>query len=115
MARLRDPSMAHVRRAVASRRVGESARCGCGETEAFALIGGRSPATCVECHRKEKGISTMDRHHIAGENNSPLTISIPANFHRVLSERQHDWPKRMLENPDRDPLIETAAMLQGFI
>lgn len=57
----------------------------------------------------------MDRHHIAGENNSPLTISIPANLHRLLSERQYDWPRRMLENPDGDLLIEVAGMVQGFI
>jgi hypothetical protein len=107
--------MAHMRRAVASRRVGENARCGCGETETFALIEGRKPATCVECDRLKRGESIMDRHHTAGRNNSPLTISIPANLHRILSERQYDWPKRMLENPDGDPLIKIAAMVQGFI
>jgi hypothetical protein len=115
MARLRDPSMAHVRRVVASRRVGENARCGCGEAETFALIEGREPATCVECDRLKRGESVMDRHHIAGRNNSPLTISIPANLHRLLSERQYDWPQGMLENPDRHALIRIAAMLQGFI
>jgi hypothetical protein len=57
----------------------------------------------------------MDRHHIAGKNNSPLTISIPANLHRVLSERQYGWPKQMLENPDGDSLIEIAGIVQGFI
>jgi hypothetical protein len=115
MARLRDPSMAQVRRAAAARRVGEDERCGCGETETFALIEGRRPATCVECDRLKRGKSIMDRHHIAGKNNNPLTISIPANLHRVLSERQYDWPKRMLENPKGNLLIETAGMLQGFI
>jgi hypothetical protein len=116
MARLRDPAMAHVRRALASRRVGENARCcGCGETEIFALIAGRKPATCVECDRLKKGKSIMDRHHIAGRNNSPLTISIPANLHRILTERQNDWPKWMLENPERNLLIKTAGMAQGFI
>jgi hypothetical protein len=115
MARLRDPSMAHVRRAVASRRSGENARCGCGEAETFALIEGREPATCVECDRVKRGEGIMYRHHIAGRNNSPLTISIPANLHRLLSERQYDWPRRMLENPDGDLLIEIAGMVQGFI
>jgi hypothetical protein len=115
MARLRDPSTAHVRRAIASRRLGENARCGCGEAETFALIEGRKPATCFECDRLKKGESIMDRHHIAGRNNSPLTISIPANLHRILSERQHDWARRLLENPDGDSLIEIAGMVQGLI
>jgi hypothetical protein len=57
----------------------------------------------------------MERHHIAGENNNRLTISIPANLHRVLSERQYDWPQRMLENPEGNSLIEIAGMLQGLI
>jgi hypothetical protein len=115
MARLRDPSTAHVRRTVAARRVGENARCGCGETETFALIDGRKPATCVECDRLKRGKSIMDRHHIAGRNNNPLTISIPANLHRLLSERQYDWPKQMLENSEGNLLIEIAGKSQGFI
>ena len=58
----------------------------------------------------------MENHHIAGEANSTLTISVPANDHRArLSEDQRDWPRQTLENREGSPLLRAAACIRGFL
>ena len=58
----------------------------------------------------------MDDHHVAGRANDPTTIGIPTNDHVAeLSERQHDWPQRTLQNPDGDPLLRAAACIRGCV
>jgi hypothetical protein len=112
----RDPIAADQRRATAARRAGINARCRCGEDGPEALVVRGKEVICVECGRKNKGKTIMDKHHIAGKASSPITISIPANDHRArLSVDQHDWPARTLENPDRSPLLKAAACIRGFI
>lgn len=57
----------------------------------------------------------MDGHHVAGEANSPVKISIPVNDHRArLSVDQYEWPKETLENPSGSPLRAAAARIRGF-
>jgi len=58
----------------------------------------------------------MDKHHVAGNANSKVTIPVPANDHRAeLTEAQYDWPKRTLENPDGSPLLAMAASIRGYV
>ena len=57
----------------------------------------------------------MDKHHFAGEPNSPITVPIPVNDHRAhLSTAQYDWQKETRENPDGSPLLAAAASIRGF-
>ena len=58
---------AYQREALAVRRVGVGARCACGEDRAEALIAGTNPTTCAACQRAEKGHTTIDQHHFAGQ------------------------------------------------
>lgn len=112
---IRDPIAAHQREAMARRRIGENAQCGCGESRPEALVSGSNPTICAACDRKKRGKATVDRHHVAGKANSPITIPIPINDHRArLSADQHDWPGRTLENPNRSPLLAIAASLRGY-
>jgi hypothetical protein len=112
---IRDPIAAHQRKAVAVRRVGLDAQCACGESRPEALLSGRNPAICAACDRTQRGKTTLDRHHVAGKSNSPVTIPIPANDHRArLSADQHDWPRQTLENPNGSPLLVAAASVRGF-
>ena len=103
---LRDPEAAYKREATARRRVGEGARCACGESRPLALIPGSSPTICAQRKRQLKGHSIMDKHHVFGEaNDRHTTVSVPVNDHRAeLNEAQNDWPKRTRENPDGSPL-----------
>jgi hypothetical protein len=111
----RDPLATEQRRATAARRVGEKARCTCGENRPEALIPNAKPVTCAACKRKIQGKTTMDNHHPAGKNNSPITIPIPINDHRAtLSVDQYDW-QLTLENRDGSPLLTAAACVRGFI
>ena len=58
----------------------------------------------------------MDKHHVAGRANSPVTIPIHTNDHRaILSVDQYDWPLLTQENPNGCPLLAAAGCIRGFI
>src|SRR5690348_3109545 len=100
-----DPIAAQARKAVAQRRVGMDAKCTCPEDRPGALTRKAKGVACHACARKRKGKTTMDKHHVAGKANSPVTILIPVNDHRaLLNEDQYSWPKKTLENADGSPL-----------
>jgi hypothetical protein len=42
----------------------------------------------------------MHDHHIGGRANSDVTMPVPVNDHRDLTEDQRDWPTATLENRD---------------
>ena len=110
----RDPSAAFVREAIAQRR-NAGKKCVCGETRPQAFARGKSKS-CAKCKRKKRGHKTIDNHHVAGEANDPITISVPVNDHLArLNVDQMDWPKRTLENPDGSPLLASAARIRGFV
>lgn len=112
----RDPVGATRRRAIAQRRVGEGARCACGEARPEALIEGADPMTCGECQRKARGQSEIDLHHVAGRANSPITVPVPLNDHRAeLTRAQGHWPKETRDNPKRSPLRAAAGSIRGFV
>jgi hypothetical protein len=110
-----DPRSAYRRKAIATRRIGESNKCACGEARPEALISGSDPIICFACDRRKKVRRLTDAHHIAGQTNSPLIILLPVNDHRAdLSTAQYGWPRRTLQNPDRSPLLSAAAHIRGF-
>jgi hypothetical protein len=112
----RDPIKAAARRARARRLIGKNARCACGENRPEALIRGTKPIRCGACERKRHGQATTDEHHVASENNHPLTVPVPVNEHRaVLTVMQIDWSRTMRENPNGCPIIAGAAMLRGAV
>ena len=111
----RDPMSAYQRKVTAERRISKDKQCGCGENRPLALVRKKKSTQCAKCVRKMKGRTALDRHHVAGEANSPVTVPIPVNDHRAeLSEAQYDWPKTTLENPDGSPLVAAAACIRGF-
>jgi hypothetical protein len=112
----RDPSGAHRRKVIAARRVGEGARCTCGEDRPEALIAGSAPPICAACERAAKGRTTKDDHHPFGRANNPATICVPVGDHRaVLSVAQAEWPKSTLRNTEGSPLLAGAACIRGFV
>jgi hypothetical protein len=111
-----DPTAAYARNATAARRVGTDKRCACGEDRPEVLLSGSNPTICAACNRKNRGYTTVDRHHPAGVANNTATIPVPVNDHRaVLSIAQYNWPTKTLENPDGSPLRAAAACIRGFI
>ena len=110
----KDPLKAATRRTRSRRLVGKDARCACGEARPEALIRGTKPMRCAACQRKREGKATTDEHHVAGQNNHPLTVTVPTNEHwAVLTVMQSDWSKTMRENPSGCPIMAGAAMLRG--
>lgn len=112
----RDPIGKELRRSNAERRVGPGSKCAyCGEPRPEALIARSHPMICAECRRKQRGHSTLDGHHPAGEANHKLTIPVPVKDHRaILTPAMYDWPKQTRENPNGAPLLAAAACIRGF-
>ena len=112
-----DPIRMIQRRNTAARSKGVNAKCHrCGQARPEPLIPESDPPVCAECQRKELGHSVNDKHHCFGQNNSPVTISIPANDHRAeLSVAQYEWPKNTRENPHGSPFLAAAGCIRGFI
>jgi len=112
---IRDPIRAFQRDATAARRFPENAQCACGESRPEALIARSDPVICAACDRKKKGKTPSDKHHPAGDANSPVTVPIPVNDHRAeLSPAQYDWPHQTLRNPNGSPLLAAAASIRGY-
>lgn len=112
----RNPVSTAKRRALAARRIGVGQACACGESDPLALVEGTSPIVCAKCQRLQGGKNPLDRHHIAGKNNHPATVSVPVNDHRkILSAAQYEWPKHMLQNPENSPVMAFAARIRGAV
>lgn len=105
------------RREVAYERLGtRQPKCQhCGESDPVALQGSHPDIACYQCSSRQAGKSDSEAHHLAGRHNSPFTMPLAANGHRVLSDRQRDWPERTLRNPDGSPLLKASATLRGWL
>jgi len=89
----------------------ECSHCGFPLSEALVLS---EPIVCAECDAEERGVDTMEAHHIAGRANSSFTIRLGANAHRVLTVAQRAWPSTTLRNAEHDTEIAIAALLRGI-
>lgn len=114
---MKDDLKREMRKEAAYERLGtRQPRCsGCGELDPVALQGAHPDITCYECAARRLGRSGSEQHHVAGHNNSPTTVAIPGNDHRVLSGMQRDWPEGTLRNPDGSPLLAAAAAIRGWL
>jgi hypothetical protein len=92
----------------------EGATCPCGESHLECLVNLR-PTRCYRCDRVSRGLSPVERHHIAGRNNYAVTITIDANLHRRLSHLQYKWPRWVLRNPERSALIALTGLMLGLL
>lgn len=101
------------------RRLGtRTPRCrkpGCRERDPFALTGVSPDILCYEHRAGAAGRSWLEAHHVASRANDPLTVTVPGNEHRLLNERQRDWPADTLRNPEGSPLLQAAAILRGWL
>lgn len=103
------------REAKRTRKLGPDAKClNCAWRETQALCRTNDDVRCYECRQASKGKTTIEAHHHFGAAIDPATIAIPGNVHRVLSDRQFDWPKELRMNPQRDPLLWLAAGMRGL-
>lgn len=111
-----DPRAAYRRKVMAARRAGVGNRCACGESRPEAFIPGTTPIICAKCDRRKHNRTEVDDHHVFGEANNPLKMSVPVEDHRaVLSVDQYDWPRKTLENSDASPFLASAATIRGFV
>ena len=98
-----------------TRKLGAHARCrNCGWREPEALCRSGDDILCYEHLQARRGRTTIEAHHHFGEALDAATVLMPGNVHRVLNDRQLDWQKEILMNPNNDPLRWLAAGVQGL-
>ena len=56
---------------------------GCGETNPFALTGTHPHEVCYEHQNDAAGRPVVEDQHVPGQHNSPLTVPMLGNDHRV--------------------------------
>lgn len=82
----------------------------CSECGAKTLAGAiLKSGICYECDLKARGRSTIEVHHIFGRDVG-LTIAIPGNIHRAISQRQAAR-RPILKRTSDDPIIQIARLL----
>ena len=116
MSRTMKPSAitAHSRQVRQERMHGKNAKCKeCGQTNPAVLVFSR-PKLCQDCFAQRSDRSTIEQHHPAGAANFDHIVTLPANVHRILSDKQNDWNRETLQNPEQDPLLRAAAAVRGF-
>lgn len=66
-----------------------------------------SSGCCVICYNDEPFV--LEEHHIAGRNNSDITVTVCANHHVKLTRMQKTWNSRWKR--DNNSLLEAEAFL----
>jgi hypothetical protein len=106
-----DARMAH-----RTRQVGKGAKCAlCGEEDPRALVARSGRVLCYECVAEAQGKPRSENHHFPNRYNSLFIVGVPGNDHRVLTDRQKDWPMKTYRNPHGSPLLKAAAAIRGWL
>ena len=80
--------------------------CGMNDYHSIVLV-----SFCREHLNMLRGLSIFESHHPEGRINSPVTVSIPANMHAILTAKQLKWPGSLKAYSD-DPLIQIARRIR---
>lgn len=110
-----NPIKTDARHARRRRALPPDARCACGETDPRCLSQAGDGATCYACQAAKAGRSGTEQHHVAGRHNLDTTVPVPNNEHRILSDRQQDWPNGTLRNPSGSPLLQASGAIRGWM
>lgn len=96
--------------------LGPNPRCRrCGEDRIMLLHRHGASVLCYTCISWACGRSGYEQHHIFGRHNDPSTMPVPANLHRLLSERQREWPQETLRNPEAKSHLVLAAGFRAMV
>lgn len=103
---------AAMRDAARKRRIPENARCAvCGFGDAITLEAWGDKWRCYQCSNRARGKPTEEAHHILPRKVSPLTVDLPANLHRILSEKQLTIPQEIRDAAPGHPLAFIVLLL----
>ena len=101
-----------VRKARRSARVPHGTRCAdCGIDNPIVLHKDGEQWCCYECANVRRGKRPDEAHHIFGKDVHPMTIDIPANLHRIVSETQLDLPEEIRGRSASNPLVWIIRLL----
>lgn len=80
--------------------------CGTNDYHSIVLV-----SVCREHLNILRGLPTFESHHPEMRVNSPVTVSIPANFHAALTAKQLKWSDPLKVYSD-DPPIQIARRIR---
>lgn len=107
-----EAASAAFRDAARQQRIPEDARCAaCGFADAVALEVWGERWRCYACSNLARGKPAEEAHHILPRKVSPVTVNVPANLHRVLSEKQLTIPKEIRDAAPHNPLAFVVTLL----
>lgn len=103
---------AAVRLAQRAQRIPVGAKCAdCGISNPVVLQEDGEHWRCYECAKIRRGERPDEAHHILGRDVHPMTIDIPANLHRILSEEQLAIPEEIRGRSPHNPLVWVIRLL----
>ena len=88
-------------------------RCGWRHVSAL-VVAGSNPVMCYQCRAPMTGRPSFEVHHIGGRANGGTGIRVPANLHRLCSDRALDWPPEVASNRGASHALSIAARLLGW-
>jgi hypothetical protein len=101
-----------VRQARRTTRIPKAARCtDCGITAPVLLHPHEDAWRCYECANIRRDLCRDETHHLLGKDIDPMTVDLPANLHRILSEEQLDIPDEIRGLSPHDPLVWIIRVL----
>lgn len=109
MAEALDAALRKSRRA---RKAPQGVRCGtCGIRNPAVLHRDGAAWHCYECATVQHGNGPTEAHHILGKAIHPMTVDVPANLHRILSEEQLNIPEKLRSRSPHNPLVWIIRLL----
>lgn len=104
-----------VRQARRKSRTPPDAKCAdCGIAAPVLLHLDEETWRCYECAKMRRGERPDEAHHLLGKDMHPMTVEIPANVHRFLSEAQRDLPEEIRGRSPHNPLVGVIRILAGL-
>ena len=101
-----------VRQARRKSRTPADARCvDCGFDNPIVLQRDGKQWRCYECAKIRRGQRPDEAHHILGKDVHPMTVELPADLHRIVSEAQLDLPEEIRGRPASNPLVWIIRLL----
>ena len=103
------------REAARWRRIPDGARCTvCGTNNRVVLAVWGDDWRCYQCSAWAHGRTVMEAHHLFTRKVSSVTIDIPANLHRELSDQQLAIPPDILKAAPDNPLAFALMLVYAI-
>lgn len=89
----------------------DAACADCGTRRLQALTTVDDQVVCYRCLNRRRGLPAFEQHHFVAALQTPETIPVPANDHRVIEDGKHDYPVEVWTNEHGRTVLMAVAVL----